>query len=235
MLFDLPEDNMRRISICFLLALLCTALGCTAQSAAPAQSGAAAQSNAAQIALPAASRSGGITLNEALARRRSVRSFTAEKLTPEQIAQLAWSAQGISGEQGHRTAPSAHAKYYLHLYLAQPEGFFEYIPASHSLQQLGNKDLRATLSEQGTVKNAPYVFLIAGEYDRAIKDTDRERGTRFVNLEAGHAAQNLLLQATALGLGAVPVGGIEPQQTAKAASLPANIVPIYLIPVGRPK
>ncbi len=84
-------------------------------------------------------------------------------------------------------------------------------------------------------KSAPVVFLIAGEYDRASKGTDRETGLRLVNLEAGHAAQNLLLEATALNLGAVPVGGVDPKQAAQAASLPAAITPIYLVPVGHPR
>ncbi|HEX7423997.1 MAG TPA: nitroreductase family protein, partial [Terriglobales bacterium] len=62
-----------------------------------------------------------------------------------------------------------------------------------------------------------------------------ETGLRWVNLEAGHAAQNLLLQATALHLAAVPVGGIQPEQVAQATSLPTSSIPIYLIPVGHAK
>jgi SagB-type dehydrogenase family enzyme len=214
---------MRNLFLCILPLLLFAPL-LRAQVAAAS----------AAVPLPAPARSGGMSLNDALAHRRSVRTFAATNLTLPEISQLLWSAQGITGEQGHRTAPSAHAQYYLHLYLAQAEGFFEYIPAGHSLQKLSGKDLRGTLSTQEPVKTAPVVFLIAGEYDRAVKDFD-QRGIRLVNLEAGHAAQNLLLQATALNLGAVPVGGIDPKQTAQAASLPASITPIYVIPVGHAK
>jgi SagB-type dehydrogenase family enzyme len=195
----------------------------------------AAQQAAAPVALPAPAHNGGMTLNEALANRRSMRSFQTTKLSLEDISQLLWAAQGITSEKGQRTAPSAHAQYFLHLYIARPEGFFEYIPAGHALQMLSDKDLRATLSPQDTVKKAPVVFLIGGEYDRASKAADRETGLRLVNLEAGHAAQNLLLEATALKLAAVSVGGIDPKQTAQAASLPATVTPIYLIPVGHPK
>jgi SagB-type dehydrogenase family enzyme len=176
-----------------------------------------------------------MSLNDALAHRRSIRSFQSAKLTLPELSQLLWAAQGVTDDKGHRTAPSAHAQYYLHLYLAQPDGFFEYLPAAHALRQLSDKDLRAALSSQATVQAAPVVFLIAGEYDRASKGTDRETGLRLVNLEAGHAAQNLLLEATALNLGAVPVGGVDPKQAAQAASLPAGITPIYLVPVGHPK
>ena len=216
---------MRNLFLCILLVLSSAPL-LPAQPADPA---------APAIVLPAPLRTGGISLNEALATRRSVRAFESTKLTLPELSQLLWSAQGVTSSKGQRTAPSAHAKYFLHLYLALPTGFYEYIPATHLLQPLSGKDLRATLSTQDTVKNAPVVFLIAGEYDRASQGIDRETALRLVNLEAGHAAQNLLLQATALKLGAAPVGGIDPKQTAQAASLPAAITPIYLIPAGHPK
>jgi SagB-type dehydrogenase family enzyme len=219
-----------KFSLCILLLLVlcCMPAACLAQSAA------AAPAAAAQVSLPVAQLSGGMTLNEALATRRSVREFAAAPLTRQEIAQLLWSAQGVTSAKGQRTAPSAHAHYYVHLYLAQPDGFYEYLPASHSLQLLLSRDIRAALSEQDTVKHAAVVFLIAGEYARAQKDAEK-LGNHLVDLEAGHAAQNLLLQATALGLGAVPVGGVDPKQVAQASSLPEAITPIYLLPAGRLK
>ena len=187
-----------------------------------------------RIDLPAPSRTGGMTLAEALATRRSVRSFATTKLTPQELSQLLWAAQGITDDKGRRTAPSARAQYFLHLYLAAADGFFEYIPVGHKLRRLSTKDLRTGLSSQAAVASAPAVFLISGDYDRASKG-GRETGLRWVHLEAGHAAQNLLLQATALHLGAVPVGGIQPEQVAQAASLPPSSTAIYLIPVGHAK
>ncbi len=186
------------------------------------------------ISLPAPNRTGGMSLTEALATRRSVRSFTATKLTQEELSQLFWAAQGITDDKGHRTAPSARAQYFLSLYLATAEGFFEYVPAGHKLKQLAVKDLRSTLSSQPAITAAPAVFVIAGDYERASQGR-KDTGLRWVHLEAGHAAQNLLLQATALRLGAVPVGGIQPEQVAQAASLPPGSTPIYLIPVGHAK
>jgi SagB-type dehydrogenase family enzyme len=187
-----------------------------------------------RIDLPAPSRTGGMTLTEALVTRRSVRSFAETKLTQQELSQLLWAAQGITDDKGHRTAPSARAQYFLHLYVATADGFFEYIPAGHKLLRLSVKDLRAELSSQPAVAAAPEVFVIAGNYDSATQG-GRETGLRWVHLEAGHAAQNLLLQATALRLAAVPVGGIQPEHVAQAASLPPSSTPIYLIPVGHPK
>jgi SagB-type dehydrogenase family enzyme len=217
------------------LRLVCFAIIALSVSAAFAQEtgkSASAQPNATTIQLPQPSKSGGMALTEAFARRRSVRTFTAKPLTQTEISQLLWAAQGITDDKGHRTAPSATAQYYLHVYLASANGFFEYIPNGHQLKQLSAQDLRAKLSVQPSVKTAPIVLLIAGEYERAVAKSGADKGPRLVNLEAGHVAENVLLQVTAMGLGAVPVAGFEPKEAQKAASLPAQQTPIYLMPIG---
>lgn len=209
--------------------LVCFALIAVSVSAAFAQSAAA---GATTVQLPQPNKSGGMTLTGALTHRRSTRTFTAKQMSQAEISQLLWAAQGITDDKGHRTAPSASAQYYLHIYLATPDAFFEYIPAGHQLKKLQSGDLRAKLSVQPAVKSAPFVLLIAGEYERATEKYGADKGPRVTNLEAGHVAENVLLQATALGLGAVPVGGFEPKDAQKGASLPTQQMPIYLIPVG---
>lgn len=217
-----------RLLLALAIVVLCFTPLFAEQPQAPAKT-------ADRIELPQPSRAGGMSLTEAMARRRSVRTFRATALTPQEISQLLWAAQGITDDKGHRTAPSAHAGYFLHVYVASPEGFFEYIPAGHQLQKLTAKDLRAALSSQKTVSAAPAVFVITGEFGRGAQGASAELAARFINLEAGHAAQNVLLQATALGLGAVPVGGIDPKQIQSAAPVAAQNTPIYLIPVGHPQ
>jgi SagB-type dehydrogenase family enzyme len=214
------------------LLLVCCAVALFVSAAFTQETGKSAQPSATTIQLPQPSKSGGMALTEALARRRSVRTFTAKPLTQAEISQLLWAAQGITDDKGHRTAPSASAQYYLHIYLASADGFSEYIPSGHQLKKLQALDLRAKLSAQPSVKSAPFVLVIAGEYERGAEKYGAEKGPRVANLEAGHVAQNVLLQATALGLGAVPVAGIEPKDVQKAASLPAQQTPIYLLPVG---
>lgn len=188
-----------------------------------------------RIELPAPSLSGGMPLTQAMATRRSVRTFAPAPLSKAELSQILWAAQGVTDKQGRRTAPSASAQYYIHVYAASAGGFFEYLPAGHQLQKLSGADLRSKFSAQQSVNQAPTVLLIAGEFDRAIAKSGPDRGPRVVLLEAGHVAQNVLLQATALGLGAVPVGGIEPKDVHQAASLPAPYGVIYLIPVGHVK
>jgi len=56
-----------------------------------------------------------------------------------------------------------------------------------------------------------------------------------VILEAGHAAQNLMLQAVSLGLGTVAIGAYREADVRSALGLPAGETPLYLIPVGHPR
>ena len=75
--------------------------------------------------------------------------------------------------------------------------------------------------------------MITAVYDRT-EEKYGERAERYVKIEVGHAAQNLLLQAVALDLGAVPVGAFHDDRDAAVMELPPNHEPLYLIPVGHP-
>ncbi len=192
----------------------------------------------ARITLPPPDRTGRMTLEEALARRRSAREFAAQALSKQELSQLLWAAQGITSPDGRRTAPSAGALFPLELYVATASGFYHYDPHEHSLDLHSEGDLRPALyraSEQDSVREAPSVFVIAAVYERTESKYGRERGPRYVHLEAGHAAQNMLLEAVTLSLGGVPVGAFHDEQVEKALSLPRNHEPLYLIPIGHPR
>ncbi|CCF82559.1 conserved exported hypothetical protein [Nitrolancea hollandica Lb] len=192
-----------------------------------------------QVTLPPPSQNGGMSLTEALARRRSVRAFSAQPLTDQQLSQLLWAVQGITDGEGHRTAPSAGALYPLEVYLATATGVYHYEPHARQLSRLLGRDTRAALYQaalrQEAIREAPVVFVITAVYARTEERYGVERGTRYIHLEAGHAAQNVLLQATALGLGAVPIGSFSDSEIQTALTLPEDRAPLYLIPVGRPR
>ncbi|MFW5713941.1 MAG: SagB/ThcOx family dehydrogenase [Brevefilum sp.] len=191
------------------------------------------------IQLPAPDLDGATSLEETLAERRSVRNFQDEPLSQSQIGQLLWAAQGITHPAEYRTAPSAGALYPLEIYTATEDGLFHYTPQEHSLTQVLEGDLRSRLYEaaleQESVREAPLVIVITGIYARTIAKYGEDRAPLYVHLEAGHAAQNILLQAVALGLGAVPIGGFYEDQIKEALKLPKEQTPLYLIPVGQPE
>ena len=190
-------------------------------------------------ALPAPQRTGKVSLEEALARRRSVREFKKQPPTDQELSQLLWAAQGITRPDGCRAAPSAGALYPLELYVAMQEGLFHYQSHSHRLIRRSERDLRAELAgaalDQAAVSEAPVVFVIAAVYERTARKYGPARTPRYVHLEAGHAAQNLLLEAVALGLGGVPVGAFHDERVQAVLGLPADHKPLYLIPVGHPR
>ena len=194
--------------------------------------------NRQELRLPEPRLDGEVSLEEALARRRSVRSFADTPLTPAQIGQLAWAAQGITDPRGYRASPSAGALYPLELYVATADGLFRYLPAGHRLALHLEGDRRPAIQaaalNQEPLGEAPAVFVITAVSERtAVKYG--ERTPRYVHMEAGHAAQNLLLEAVALGLGGVPMGAFHDGRMSETLSLPENEIPLYLIPVGHPE
>ncbi len=191
-----------------------------------------------EMALPKPRLQGELSLEEALARRRSVRSFTEEELTLEEISQLLWAAQGMTAAWGGRTAPSAGALYPLEVYVATASGLYHYAPQGHKVIVESQDDLRFKLWEAGlkqdAIRDAAAVFVITAVYERTAKKYGG-RAERYVKLEAGHACQNILLQAVALHLGAVPIGAFYDDRVQAALSLPPDHEPLYLIPVGHPR
>lgn len=191
------------------------------------------------VALPRPEHVGQMSVEEALARRRSVREFSRKQLTNQQLGQLCWAAQGITHPDGRRTAPSAGALYPLELYVVTPSGLFHYQPEKHQLQVLDRRDFRENLYRaalgQDCVREAAAVFVVIGKYGRTAGKYGDARSPRYVHLEAGHTAENLLLQAVALQLGAVPVGAFDDAQVQKVLSLSSDEQPLYLIPVGHPR
>ncbi len=188
------------------------------------------------INLPAPRLTGKMSLEETLNCRESIRDFSSEPLTKEEISQLLWAAQGTTRDWGARTVPSAGALFPLEVYVVMKEGVFHYNTNEHCLSRHSEQDLREPLAkaafDQDCVQKAPTVFIIAAVYERSAENYGA-RADRYAKMEAGHACQNLLLQAVSLGLGAVPVGAFQDRIVRQTLQFPLNHEPLYLIPVGR--
>jgi SagB-type dehydrogenase family enzyme len=185
-------------------------------------------------ALPHPDRSGGPSLAAVLADRHSTRAFGTRALDDRELAQLLWAAQGVT-TTGHRTAPSAGALYPLTVRVVDARCVCRYVPAEHALVRETARDRRAELAAashgQASIAGAPEILVISAD----VSITARKYGARaerYATLEAGHAAQNILLEATALGLAAVPVGSFDDDAVRRALALPAGELPLYLVPVG---
>lgn len=189
--------------------------------------------------LPEPRAKGQLSLEETILLRRSTRDFTDQPLSLSEISQLLWAAQGITDPRGYRTAPSAGALYPLEIYSVTEAGVFHYLPHDHALDTVLEGDVRDSLHDaalnQKAILNAPMVLVVTAVYERTQVKYGTERSPRYVQLEAGHAAQNVLLQAASLGLGAVPIGAFHDEDVQAVLTLPEDHQPLYLIPVGHPK
>jgi len=198
----------------------------------------------AEIALPAPSRDGEVPVERALALRRSLRRFAPGPLPLSTVSQLLWAAQGITAPDGGRTAPSAGALYPLEVHLVAgdvwgvPPGVYRYEPRAHRLVLASQGDRRADIVEasldQDWLAEAPAIVVLTAVYERTTRKYG-ERAARYVHMEVGHAAQNVYLQAGALGLGTTMVGAFRDEELARVLGLPRREKPMALLPIGKPR
>ena len=212
-------------------------LALAAASPAPAQQTEA--EHAIKLAPPR--EASGVSIEQALKGRRSLRAFSAQPLTLAEVAQLLWAAQGVTDDRGRRTAPSAGALYPLELLLVAGNvtglapGIYRYRPASHDLVPVAAADRRAEVvatCRQGWVGQAPAIIAVAAVEARTARKYGA-RSTRYVAIEVGAAAENLALQASALGLGTTVVGAFDDVRLAAALQTAGDENPLVLLPVGR--
>ncbi len=165
------------------------------------------------------------------------RAFSSKPLPLALIGQLLWAGQGITSPDGKRTAPSAGGLYPIELYVVTPHQVMHYLPAGHRVEVRADVDHRGELRDaalgQSAVASAPAVIVVAAVPART-RAKYGARGDTFVALEAGHVAQNILLEATEHSLAAVPVGGIDPERVRRVVAMPPGDDVEYLVPVGYP-
>jgi len=197
-----------------------------------------------EIKLPLPRLEGKMSVEEALARRRSRRVFEDYSLTMEQVSQLLWSAQGITEERrGFRTAPSAGATYPLDIYLVVGKdkveglkaGVYHYNLHHHSLIIILEGDKRRELARaclrQRFIEDAPVSLIITAEFSR-ITNRYGKKGIYYAHMEAGHVGQNVYLQTESLGLGTVVIGAFYEEDVSQALNLPDQHIPLCVMPVG---
>ncbi|MGB9720003.1 MAG: SagB/ThcOx family dehydrogenase [bacterium] len=175
------------------------------------------------------------SLENCIQRRRSIRNFQNKELAIEQISNLLWSAQGITDSvMEFRAVPSAGATYPLEIFLAKKDGLFRYIVDGHKLKKEQDVDLRRDIARaalnQMFIADAGVVIIITAVYKRTAWRYG-EKAYRYINNEVGHCAQNIHLEAVALGLGSVPIGAFNDEKIKKLLKLEEE-EPLYIVPVG---
>ncbi len=165
------------------------------------------------------------TLLDVLIKRRSVRSFSKHQLPIQYLSNILHYSFGISGvynktidhaQMRLHTFPSAGGLCPLRFYIIAvnvesiENGLYLYNPYEHCLNlvRIGferEEYGKLTGSTSLCKDNACSIHIVGNMKYTGYKYGDR--GYRFMHLEAGHAAQNVYLSASALGIGVVASGG----------------------------
>lgn len=195
------------------------------------------------IQLPSPEFKSTTSLEEAILKRRSIRDYTKEPLSIKEVSQILWSAQGITDEaSGLRSAPSAGATFPLEVYLVVSNvkdlkaGLYKYNPFNNTLKLLAEGDKRFDIAnaalKQGSIEKSAAIVILTAVYERtSVRYGNRTE--RYVNMEIGHAGQNIYLQAVSLGLGTVMIGAFNDEALKKVLSLPVNEFPLAIYPIGK--
>jgi SagB-type dehydrogenase family enzyme len=199
----------------------------------------------ASVSLPAPRQESDVSIERAIADRRSRREYADRPLGRRDLGQLLWAAQGVTAPRsGHRAAPSAGALYPLELYVVVGEsgvagiesGVYRYRPDRHDLVTLRSEDVQSQLQaaavDQDHVGEAAVDVVICAVDERTTRKYGERGRLRYVPMEAGHAGQNLYLQAESLDLSTVAIGAFGDRRVRELVGAPSDQRPLYIFPVG---
>ncbi len=194
------------------------------------------------VRLPPPCIEGSVPLEAALSGRRSVREYTDEPVSLAELSQLLWAAQGVTHSGYGRTAPSAGALYPIELYVVASKvdglakGLYRYRVREHDLAEVTAEDVQRQLASaalgQESLERAAAVIVVAGVVDRVGQKYGR-RALRYVHMEVGAVVENVLLQATALKLGAVFIGAFNDKQVRRVLGMVEEEDAFAILPVGK--
>jgi SagB-type dehydrogenase family enzyme len=185
---------------------------------------------------------------DAIRQRESVRSYTADALTLEELSALLWATQGVRQVLGPdcalRTVPSAGARHAFETYVAASRveglasGIYRYLPFDGQLvecrvdAQIGLKAAFACLGQQFVASAAATFFWTAiparmeWRYDLAAH--------KVMAMDAGHVCQNLYLACTALGAGTCAIAAYDQAACDKLLGVDGDEeFTLYIAPVGK--
>ncbi|MDO9339559.1 MAG: SagB/ThcOx family dehydrogenase [Bacteroidales bacterium] len=191
------------------------------------------------ISLPAPDKTGGKPLMQALNERQSIRTFTKDTLTQQQLSDLLWAGWGINrADLKKRTAPSARNVQEIDVYVALPSGLYFYIAESHTLKQINNKDLRKLSGTQDFVAEAALNLVYVADLGKlGKKEGDEIKDSDLLSSYANTAfiAQNIYLYCASANLGCVIRGMVPKEQLAPEMGLRSNQRIILAQTVGVPQ
>jgi SagB-type dehydrogenase family enzyme len=214
---------MKFIFLLRSLLLLLTASSCLVLAAEPAT-----------ITLPQPRLDLPQPLMQALQERQSRREFEPRPLPLQTLANLLWAAYGINRPQeGKRTAPSAHNRQEVDVYVVLANGAYRYDAAAHALRGVTARDIRAFTGRQKFPAHAPLNLVYVADLAR-MKGVPRADAIEVAAVSTGAIVQNVYLYCAAQGLAVVVRGWVDKAALAKALGLRQDQYIIVAQTVGYP-
>jgi SagB-type dehydrogenase family enzyme len=192
----------------------------------PADSGSANEIN-----LPTRPSKSNIDMVTALEQRRTTREYSTSKLSLEDLSAILWAANGVNRPDGKRTAPSAHGRQYIDIYVAADTGVYLYDAPHHKLIEVTNQNVKDKLARQGHVATSSHVLVLVADLNK-VPGSAEDAKLNWAHSTAGTIAENVHLMAAARGVGTGIVAGIKADDIRAALNLAKEAVPLYVMPLG---
>jgi len=160
------------------------------------------------IDLPEPVTEGGKPLMQALKERKSAREFSGEKLPLQVLSNMLWAANGISRNDGKRTAPTAMNKQEIDVYVAMANGLFLYDAKDNKLVAVLAKDIREATGKQPFVKDAPVNLVFVADYAK-MGAMPNDQKDFYAATDTGFVSQNVYLFCASEGLATVVRGWVD--------------------------
>ena len=183
------------------------------------------------INLPARPAKSNVDIVAALEQRRTTREYAPATLSLEDLSAILWAANGVNRPDGKRTAPSAHGRQYIDIYVVADNGGYLYDANGHKLVEVTDRKVKDRVARQGHIATSSHVLVLMADLSRVPGSTEDTK-LWWAHSTAGTIAENVHLMAAARGIGTGIVAGIKVDEIRRALSLPMEAVPLYVMPLG---
>lgn len=148
---------------------------------------------------------------EVIRTRRSVRSFESKQVEGPKVKFLLDAAMA---------APSA----------GNAQARFFYIVKNRDVKD----ELTRAALDQGFISEAPLVFVVCSDSEASSMAYGGRGASLYAIQDATASVENILIAATALGLGSCWVGAFKEGSVREILKIPKNLRPIAIVPIGYP-
>jgi len=187
--------------------------------------------HAAEINLPARPSKSNVDIVTALEQRRTTREYSPAKLSLEDLSAILWAANGVNRPDGKRTAPSAHGRQYIYIYVAGDNGVYLYDAPGHKLIEVTGQNVKDRLARQGHVAASSHVLVLVADLSK-VPGSAGDTQLYWAHSTAGAIAENVHLMAAARRIGTGIVAGIKADEIRAALNLEKDVAPLYVMPLG---